>query len=746
MSNRYYDETHIQNIADAIRYKNTETTAYKISDMAEAIRNIPTEAEDLYTELEGYDNGLDRESIILNQLNEIMLNRGLPIRESTIQLKDINFFDYDGTLLHSYTMKELKYLDKLPDPPTHQGLVFQDWNWTLDQIKENNAPVDVGAMYTTDDGTNRFYITLPTELNLALTFQAQGTVSIDWGDGSDIEEVVCTNILSYTVKNHEYYSGGNYVIKLKLVEIPSTVNNKIRIEGKESGKSYLFRPYPLPGSTEKWDAYQAILTKVECHNLDIRSYSFANCRNLKSITTNRDTFYYSGLGKELRDLHSLKYITIPDNMIAVGYEAFNDSTGLENISIPFTVNKIKDFAFDSCEQLSRITLSKNINYLGLRSIYYTLISKIYIHNNATETSADKESPVSLCRALQEATVEGTSINPRMFEQCISLFKVVLKGQIDSINYYAFSADIRLELVDCRQITNIPALTDISAFNGVTSNYKIVVPDDLFDEWIIAENWSNETILPHITKQSDYERDYLTLSELPELLEIESKKQITVGLDFGGRATAIREKTLVLEATCSTPFFNFTYDIDYTSKKCYVTIKNIVPTEEEYGVESDLYITLSDGNTLSTMSSGKLRLLPLKSEYKVENVAGANYNFELNANNYYESKNKGLHNTAALCKVTFRTDTRKLYVDCINYAESNYDFGLLSKIDKTLSTSSSVDTSSLLQKNFSGQQSPYVQTVTYDIPDSNEHFIYIKYKKDGSVNSNYDTLQFKIRFE
>lgn len=43
MANKLYEETDIQNIADAIRAKNNSTDTYKVADMPEAIRNIPSE-------------------------------------------------------------------------------------------------------------------------------------------------------------------------------------------------------------------------------------------------------------------------------------------------------------------------------------------------------------------------------------------------------------------------------------------------------------------------------------------------------------------------------------------------------------------------------------------------------------------------------------------------------------------------------------------------------------------------------
>lgn len=56
-----------------------------------------------------------------------------------VQSKDVNFYDYDGTLVYSYTWEEAEQLTELPAGPTHDGLTFQEWNYTLDDIKEQGG-------------------------------------------------------------------------------------------------------------------------------------------------------------------------------------------------------------------------------------------------------------------------------------------------------------------------------------------------------------------------------------------------------------------------------------------------------------------------------------------------------------------------------------------------------------------------------------------------------------------------------
>lgn len=120
-----------------------------------------------------------------------------------------------------------------------------------------------------------------------------------------------------------------------------------------------------------------------------------------------------------------------------------------------------------------------------------------------------------------------------------------------------------------------------------------------------------------------------------------------------------------------------------------------------------------------------------------------YTFVLNGNNYYESNNKGVANSYALCKVSFIvTQPSTVTFSCINYAESNYDFGILSTLDNTLSSNNNVDSTNV-KKSFKGSSSSSIQKVTYDNVGIGEHFIYVKYRKDNSINSNNDSLQFKV---
>ena len=133
-----------------------------------------------------------------------------------------------------------------------------------------------------------------------------------------------------------------------------------------------------------------------------------------------------------------------------------------------------------------------------------------------------------------------------------------------------------------------------------------------------------------------------------------------------------------------------------------------------------------------------------SSVSVTNPSG--YAFKQNSAGFWESQNWGIHSSYALAKVSFTlTNTADVVFDVINYAESSCDFGIFSNLNTTLTSSYSADTTNVKQS-FSGKQTANVQSVLYENTAPGTYDIYVKYRKDGSVNTNNDSLQFKLATE
>ena len=83
------------------------------------------------------------------------------------------------------------------------------------------------------------------------------------------------------------------------------------------------------------------------------------------------------------------------------------------------------------------------------------------------------------------------------------------------------------------------------------------------------------------------------------------------------------------------------------------------------------------------------------------------------------------------------------LECINSGEIGYDFGILSNIDTTFSINNNEDSSTNTYKSFKVQSSTTPVIITYPEATVGEHFIYIKYRKDGGGDTGNDSLQFKV---
>ena len=63
-----------------------------------------------------HDNGVVDTTLISSLTVDVSGGGGTPVS------KDVKFYDYDGTIVYSYTPEEFAALESLPDNPTHEGL------------------------------------------------------------------------------------------------------------------------------------------------------------------------------------------------------------------------------------------------------------------------------------------------------------------------------------------------------------------------------------------------------------------------------------------------------------------------------------------------------------------------------------------------------------------------------------------------------------------------------------------------
>ena len=402
----------------------------------------------------------------------------------TVNGPAITFIDYDGTVVTKWAIADLADKTELPAPPSHDGLTFHGWNWTLADIKALTQEMVVGAMYITDDGKTRIYIHLEDgRTSPVLGCCPDGTVTVDWGDGTTPDTLTGTSMV--TVKwtpTHAYAAAGDYVITL---QVDGTVGF-VGANGVGNG-SYLLRY--KSGQDNRNFVYQNAIQKVELGSgvTSIDNYAFYNCYSLASIIIpdgvtriSTGAFY---------NCYSLASITIPDGVTSISNSAFYNCYSLASITIPSSVTSISSYAFYDCYSLASITIPSSVTSISSYAFYncYSLAS---ITIPSSVTSIDNYA-FNNCYSLASIIIPDgvTSISTRAFNRCYSLVSITIPDGVTSIGSDAFNSCYGMKYYDFTALTAVPTLDNANAFTGIAADCEIRVPASLLDEWRAAANWS-----------------------------------------------------------------------------------------------------------------------------------------------------------------------------------------------------------------------------------------------------------------
>jgi hypothetical protein len=329
---------------------------------------------------------------------------------------------------------------------------------------------------------------------------------------------------------------------------------------------------------------------------------------------------------------------------------------------------------------------------------------------------------------------ASTIGNSAFRNCSKIERIVFPPSITLIKFDAFNGCSNLISYDFRNHKTIPTLSSSSAFYSINSQCIITVPIALYDDWINASNWNiyANYILPDTTEPAVISIENDTIN-----LDVNKTRTVDITIVNFEDVNSINVSAVSDKAACVS-IGNIT-KVQKNSRSAVITVELITAELEE---DTNITLTISSASaTVDYTFVAKVEKVVVG--YTVEPVSGANYGFELNANGYYESKNKGVQSSYAICKVNIVNPDKnhRVYIDCINHGENGCDYGILSNVGSTLSLSSTADSSGV-KKSFSSSSSTSVQSVNYGAVEGT---IYIKYRKDGSVNSGNDTLQFQVRF-
>ena len=450
----------------------------------------------------------------------------------TIEEKDVNFYDYDGTLLYSYTAQQFQALESMPENPnrTSEGLTAQGWNWTLSDAKSyvtNHGGCDIGQMYTPTDGKAKIYISLEEERKKpCVGLAVNGTVEVDWGDGTT-QNITGTSTGTYIRTPHEYASGGDYVISL-------SSNNNFNIDGNGynsnkmicaeinstnepnqyyyncvkkvvlSTKSKIDKQYSCYAFTGMQNLETVVIPygyTVNASAEDIFTYLFSSCYNLKFLVIPNTLTNLGNSSKFADNCYSLKKIVLPSTITKLAKEMLTNSYNAKSFCTPDSVRTLSQ-SLVSNSGIKKLYLPQNQNLLSIpnnlaNSCY--LLETVNMPNTITTIGTGA---FQYCK-LREVSLPNslTTIEQNAFANCYSLTKMKFPSGLASIGGGAFGYMPNISYYDFSDCLQIPTIAS-NTFVNISSDCKIIVPDSLYETWIATSNWSNYS--SYIIKKTDWD--------------------------------------------------------------------------------------------------------------------------------------------------------------------------------------------------------------------------------------------------
>ena len=388
-----------------------------------------------------------------------------------VERSDVNFYDYDGTLLYSYTASEAAALEEMPSNPSHTGLTAQGWNYTLAEMQSevtNNRICDIGQMYITDDGKTRLYCHfVDGRLSPMLGLCVDGTVVIDWGDSSATDTVTGTSTSTNIYTQHTYASSGDYVITLTVTS--GTVN----ISGATSSSYYesrLLRREETTGVNHN-RVYLDALRKVELGSgVTVGSTAFASCCAFETITmpntiTTISQFTFYGC-------YHLAHVVIPNSVTRIGERAFASCCSLFSFALPLSVSigSLGTNILNACYGLRYITFPCGVQNSSIPNYAFT----------------------NCVNVVKLVIPQGIlSIGTYAFATCYALTNLTIPSSVQSIGTYAFNSCGGIGEIHMKRTT--PPTIQSNTFYSMASDCVIYVPKSedhtVLNSYKNANNWS-----------------------------------------------------------------------------------------------------------------------------------------------------------------------------------------------------------------------------------------------------------------
>ena len=167
----------------------------------------------------------------------------------------------------------------------------------------------------------------------------------------------------------------------------------------------------------------------------IGSFAFYGCTGLTEIKLPGKLKEIEGIA--FKGCKGISEIELPGSLEKIGNEAFSGCTAITEIILPIKVKEVGDRAFENCEELGKITLNEGLERIGSGFLSKTAVKEIIIPKTVTGMS----SALSGAENLMKVTFEnGIKTIPSSALNGVSntVKEVIIPASVEDVGSYAFT--------------------------------------------------------------------------------------------------------------------------------------------------------------------------------------------------------------------------------------------------------------------------------------------------------------------
>ena len=252
--------------------------------------------------------------------------------------------------------------------------------------------------------------------------------------------------------------------------------------------------------------------------------------SLKKVTVTRATVLYD---YAFRGLEKLEEVILPEGLIEIGRESFENCTSLKSIKMPTTLEKVGYYAFNGASLEKVIVVPEKWASVEVEGAYTGLPRALYIESeNGIKPLTELTLPEGVikigafaftnCKDLKSVKIPDsvTQIGEGAFQNCSSLQSITIGNGVESIGSFAF--------YECSVIESFSAPASLKsignyAFERCTSLKEVSLNEGLTE---IGENVFSHCHLIREIVFPDSVQSIGLLTDMPNLLKVTLGKNLS----------------------------------------------------------------------------------------------------------------------------------------------------------------------------------------------------------------------------